>query len=170
MRGLRLPQAFGAGYRIARINGMVMHLGLALVVLGYAPHIAFIKRITGLSWPALPDVVMYVAAGLTIFSLIVALVRRLNDAVLKLISSADDWITWTVTMLPFLTGMGLINESSSRIASFHHVVYRGPLAVHLLTLELLLIWFPFGKLMHAVLYPFSRAATGMRFGHRGVRA
>ena len=50
------------------------------------------------------------------------------------------------------------------------MIYRGPLAVHLLSLELLLIWFPFGKLMHAVLFAFSRGATGMRFSHRGVRA
>jgi hypothetical protein len=41
--------------------------------------------------------------------------------------------------------------------------------VHLLSLELFLLWFPFGKLMHAVLFAFSRGATGMRFGHRGVR-
>ncbi len=49
-----------------------------------------------------------------------------------------------------------------------HVIYRRPLAVHLITLELLLIWFPFGKLMHAFLFAFSRGATGMRFSHRGV--
>ena len=36
------------------------------------------------------------------------------------------------------------------------------------TLELLLVWFPFGKLMHAFLFVFSRGATGMRFSHRGV--
>jgi hypothetical protein len=30
------------------------------------------------------------------------------------------------------------------------------------------VWFPYGKLMHAVLFAFSRGATGIRFGHRGV--
>ena len=49
------------------------------------------------------------------------------------------------------------------------VLYEGPLAVHLLSLELLLVWFPMGKLMHAVLFAFSRGATGARFSHRGVR-
>ena len=48
-------------------------------------------------------------------------------------------------------------------------IYHGPLAVHLLSFVLLLIWFPFGKLMHAFLFAFSRGATGMRFSHRGVR-
>ena len=48
------------------------------------------------------------------------------------------------------------------------MIYPVPLAVHLLTVELLLIWFPFGKLMHAFLFALSRGATGIRFSHRGV--
>lgn len=167
-RGLLPRTGFGLAHRIASINGYVMHIGLALVVFGYAPHIAFLQRHTGLGWPALPDLVMYIAAGATILSLILALVRRLTDPVLRLISGADDWVSWTFTFLPMITGMGLIGESSARILSPQHIVYHGPLAMHLLALELLLVWFPFGKLMHAVLFPFSRGATGLRFGHRGV--
>jgi hypothetical protein len=66
--------------------------------------------------------------------------------------------------------MAVLNEPSAAVLARDHVLYRGPLAVHLLTLELLLIWFPFGKLMHAVLFAFSRGATGVRFSHRGVEA
>lgn len=87
----------------------------------------------------------------------------------RLISSSDDYISWTVTFLPFVTGMAVMAEPSAQLlARVDSPLYRGPLAVHLLTLELLLIWFPFGKLMHAVLFAFSRGATGMRFAHRGV--
>ena len=68
-----------------------------------------------------------------------------------------------------LTGMAIIGEPSDAILARTHVVYGGPLAIHLLSLELLLIWFPFGKLMHAVLFVFSRGATGIRFSHRGVK-
>ena len=78
-------------------------------------------------------------------------------------------ITWTVTFLPVFTGMAVLGEPSSAILARDHVIYGGPLAVHLLSLELLLIWFPFGKLMHAFLFAFSRGATGMRFSHRGVK-
>jgi nitrate reductase gamma subunit len=126
-------------------------------------------RLTGLSWPALPDMVMYLAAGATIVSLLLALLFRLTDPVLKKISNADDMITWTVTFLPLITGMAVVGEPSAIILARDHVIYGGPLAVHLLTLELLLIWFPFGKLMHAFLFAFSRGATGMRFSHRGVK-
>jgi nitrate reductase gamma subunit len=152
----------------ATVNGYVFHVGMALVFFGYAPHIAFIHRITGLSWPALPDMVMYLAAGAAIISLLLALGSRLTDPVLRKISNADDMITWSVTFLPVFTGMAVAFEPSAATLARDHVIYPVPLAVHLLTLELLLVWFPFGKLMHAFLFAFSRGATGMRFSHRGV--
>lgn len=169
LSGLRPRREFGQGSLITSLNGYVFHLGLALIFFGYAPHIAFIHRLTGLSWPALPDVVMYVAAAATIISLLLALVMRLNDRVLRKISNADDYLTWAITFLPVITGMAVVGEPSAIILARDHVIYPGPLVLHLLTLELLLIWFPFGKLMHAFWFFFSRGATGMRFSHRGVK-
>jgi nitrate reductase gamma subunit len=154
---------------VRTIGGYVFHIGLALVFFGYAPHIAFIRRLTGLSWPALPDMVMYLAAAATIIALLAALASRLTDPVLRKISNADDILTWTVTFLPIITGMAVVIEPSAAVLARDNVVYPVPLAVHLLTLELLLVWFPFGKLMHAFLFAFSRGATGMRFSHRGVK-
>ena len=167
-RGFWPRKEFRQAALVATINGYVFHIGLALVFLGYAPHIAFIRRVTGLSWPALPDMAMYLAAGATIVSLLLALGSRLTDPVLRKISHADDLITWAIVFLPILTGMAVVAEPSAAILARDHVVYRIPLAIHLLTLELLLIWFPFGKLMHAFLFAFSRGATGVRFSHRGV--
>lgn len=167
-RGMRPRKVFGQAALVTSINGYVFHIGLALVFFGYAPHIAFVRRVTGLWWPALPDMVMYGAAGATMVSLLLALLWRLTDPVRKRISNADDLITWTLTFLPVFTGMALVGESSAAILARDHPLYGPPLAVHLLTLELMLIWFPFGKLMHAILFVFSRGATGMRFSHRGV--
>ena len=169
VRGLWPRPAFRPATLYVTINGYVFHIGLALVFFGYAPHIAFIHRLTGLRWPALPDMVMYLAASATIVALLMALVMRMTDPVRKKISNADDLITWVVTFLPLFTGMAVAGEPSEAILARHHVLYGGPLALHLLSLELLLVWFPFGKLMHAFLFAFSRGATGMRFSHRGVR-
>jgi nitrate reductase gamma subunit len=170
VRGMWPRAEFGSAVRIAAVNGYVFHIGLALVFFGYAPHIAFIQRYTGLAWPALPDTLMPLVSAATIVALLIALVARLGDPVLKAISRPDDLITWTVTFLPMITGMAVIAEpSAATLAHGDHTVYRGPLAVHLLSLELLLLWFPFGKLMHALLFAFSRGATGVRFGHRGVK-
>lgn len=165
---MRPRPEFAAATLLATYNGYAFHIGLALVFLGYAPHIAFVHRHTGVSWPALPDAMMYVAAGVTIVSLLLALWMRLTEPVRRRISNADDWISWTITFAPMFTGMALIAEPSAALLARDKVLYPGPLALHLLSLELLLIWFPFGKLMHAVLFAFARGATGMRFGHRGV--
>ena len=69
----RFQSGEGAPVLLISLNGYAFHIGLALVFFGYAPHIAFIRRLTGLSWPALPDGVMYLAAGATIVSLLLAL-------------------------------------------------------------------------------------------------
>jgi nitrate reductase gamma subunit len=168
-RGMWPRREFGQAAMVTTFNGYVFHIGLALVFLGYAPHIAFVRRITWLHWPALPDVVMVLASGATIVSLPLALWMRITDPVLQRISRGDDWISWTVTFLPFVTGMAVVAEPSAALmADGAHTAYRTPLALHLISLELLLLWFPFGKLMHAVLFALSRGATGVRFSHRGV--
>ena len=169
VRGMWPRREFGQAMWVRTLNGYLFHIGLALVVFGYAPHIAFIGRLTLLHWTALPDAVMYLAAGVTIVSLLMALLWRLTDPVQRIISDAGDMITWTVTFLPLMTGMLVVAEPSAAVLARGPVLYPGPLALHLLSLELLLIWFPFGKLMHALLFAFSRGATGIRFSHRGVR-
>ena len=142
----------------AMANAYAYHIGLALVVFGFAPHIGFIERYTGVSWPALPDPVFYFAAGVTIVGLLIALLRRLTDGVLRLLSGFDDYFSWFVTMAPMLTGMALIPAPAEPVL----------LAIHLLSLELLLVWLPFGKLAHAALVFVSRWRTGADFTRKGA--
>jgi len=161
-----LPRpGFRPSATLVTANPYVYHLGLALIAFGYLPHIEFLRQVAGVSWPALPDAVMYVAAGATIVSLCIALLYRLTDPVLKLISTAGDYYAWVVTMLPLVTGMALIAEPAGGGGG-------DPvrLALHLLSLELLLAWFPFGKLMHAILFVPGRAQLGAFLARRGVRA
>ncbi|HSN80417.1 MAG TPA: hypothetical protein VLR44_08560, partial [Rhodoferax sp.] len=126
VRGMWPRKEFRRTALYTAINGYVFHIGLALVFFGYAPHIAFIHRVTGLSWPALPDSVMYVSAGATILSLLLALLLRLTDPVRKMISNADDMISWTLTFLPIATGMAVLSEPSATLLARGHVVYPGP--------------------------------------------
>jgi len=170
LRRFAVPGGFSPSATLVTFNPYLFHIGLALVFFGYAPHIAFVRRLTGLSWPALPDAAMYVAAGLTIVSLLVALMFRLTDPVLRRISRADDMISWALTLLPLLTGMAVVGEPSAALLAHGAPVYRTPLALHLLSVELLLVWFPFGKLMHAVLVLPARMQLATFFGRRGVRA
>ena len=155
---------------LATLNPYFYHVGLAFIVFGYAPHIAFVHRHLGVTWPALPDAVMYLAAGVTIISLLVALAMRLMDPTLRRISSADDYISWGLLFLVIFTGMALIGLPSSAYAAQGYSADPSRLAIHLLSLELLLVWFPFGKLFHTVSWFFGRVQFGAFMARRGVRA
>lgn len=147
--------------RNGTILAYTIHLGLAVVIFGSAPHILLIESLTGLSWPALPNVVIHIAAALTLAALIVSLARRMSHPVLKMLSNFDDYFTWLVTMLPVLTGLLAVAHIGAR--------YELLLGIHIMTFNVFLIWFPFGKLMHSFISIGSRYTTGVTFTRRGAK-
>jgi len=149
-------------------NGYVYHLGLAVIVFGYLPHIAFVERLTGIAWPALPEPVVYVCVGLTFVSLFLALFERLTDPVRRLLSEFDDYFSWAVVLLPLATGMIAIHQSYAPGAAPAPPLYPLPVAIHLLSVELLFLWLPFGKLAHAFLVFASRGVTGAALARKGA--
>ena len=160
-RHMWLPRGFGQTSVFAVINGYVFHIGLAVVTLGFAQHIAFIKGLLGLSWPGLPTSVITVAAVVTLASLVAALARRLTNPVLARISTANDYLSWALTLLPVLTGLLAVSHLGA--------AYETLLALHLLSVAALLAWFPFGKLMHAFLVFVTRSGTAIAYARRGVK-
>jgi len=166
-----LPRkAYGRPGFAATLNAYAYHVGLALIAFTFLPHIAFVERLTGLRWPALPDWVTYLATAVTIITLAIALANRLSNGVLRLLSNFDDYFSWFVTMAPLLTGMALIERPYVPAPAVAPLLPTQPglLALHLLSLELLLVWFPFGKLAHALLAFVSRARTGADFTRKGA--
>lgn len=149
-------------------NGYVYHIGLAIIVFTYLPHIHFIERLTGAHWPPLPEPVFYIAVALTILSLIIALLIRLSDPVLKLLSNFDDYFSWFVVIFAILTGMLAIDHPFLPGAPFPPPGNPTVVAIHLFAVELLLIWLPFGKLAHAFLVFVSRGTTGAAFARKGA--
>lgn len=159
---------FRRGTLLRVFNSYLYHLGLAIIAFGFLPHILFIERLTGLGWPPLPAPVTYLAAGATIVALLIALQDRLGDPVLRLLSGFDDYFSWFVVFLPLLTGMAALSGWSPQATPGEAPVYRLALAVHLLSVELLFLWLPFGKLSHAVLVFFSRGVTGAALARKGA--
>jgi nitrate reductase gamma subunit len=153
---------FAAATLFVTLNSYVFHVGLAVVVFGLAPHVLFIRELTGLSWPTLPSNIVIGVGVLTLAAMLAVLGRRVMHPVTRLLSHVGDYVSWFVTALPLATGLLATSHLGAR--------YETLLALHILSIALLLVWFPFSKLMHAFLFVFSRAATGMRFGHRGVKA
>lgn len=146
----------------ALINGYVMHIGLALVVFFLLPHILFFKGLFGFSWPSLPNNFVFGVAVITIASMVAALVIRISNPVQRIISTFDDYFSWFVTFLPLVTGVVAASHLGAR--------YETLLALHLLSVALLLIWLPFGKLMHFFLVFVTRSQTGAQLSHRGAQS
>jgi nitrate reductase gamma subunit len=145
----------------ALINGYIMHVGLALCVFFLMPHILFIKDLFGLSWAALPNNVIYAIGVITVGSMIAALVMRYANPAQRIISTFDDWFSWLVTFLPVITGLIATSHLGAR--------YETLLALHILSVALLLTWLPFGKLMHFFLVFVTRSQTGAHLSHRGAQ-
>jgi nitrate reductase gamma subunit len=131
-----------------KIVGYVMHIGLFATVFLFTPHIVFFEGWTGLDWPGLPNSMIFIIGVATVVSGIALIVRRVTNPVLKLISNFDDYFSWFVTMLPLVTGLLIPVRLGFR--------YETLLAIHMLSVALLLIWLPFGKLGHTFLVVFER--------------
>ena len=160
LRHMWPQQAYMRSTLLATLNGYVFHLGLAIIVLGLAQHILVLQGLFGLSWPNLPTSLISVVAVITLASLMVALVRRLTSPVMRLISTGNDYIAWFVTILPVITGLLAVSHLGAP--------YETLLAIHILSIALLLIVFPFGKLMHSFLVFLTRAGTGIFYARRGA--
>jgi len=143
------------------INGYVFHLGLAIIVFFLLPHILFIKDLLGLSWPSLPNNVIYAVSIITSVSLIAGLVMRMSNPAQRIISTFDDWFSWLVTFLPVITGIIATSHLGAR--------YETLLGLHILSVALLLVYLPFGKLMHFFLVFVTRSQTGAHLSHRGAQ-
>ncbi|MGD8358590.1 MAG: hypothetical protein PVJ33_12100 [Lysobacterales bacterium] len=145
----------------ALVNGYVFHVGLAIIVFFLMPHILFFKDLLGISWPALPNNVIYAVSVITAVSLIAALVMRFLNPPQRIISTFDDWFSWLVTFLPVISGLAASSHLGAR--------YETLLGLHILSVCLLLIWLPFGKLMHWFLVFVTRSQTGAHLAHRGAQ-
>ncbi len=141
-------------------NAYLMHLLLAIAIFAAEEHIKLIEKTFGLGWPHLPGILVTAASAVLLATIAVAAYRRLRHPVLKLLSNFDDWSSLFVTALVVATGLvaGLTAEQNDTLV-----------AIHVLSFDVLLIWFPFGKLMHTFLLFGSRYATGVAFSHKGLR-
>jgi len=148
--------------RFIVLMGYVFHIGLFIVLFAFIPHILIFEAWLGFGWPGLPTPIVDFITVITMLAMIALLVNRLRHPVLRMLSTYQDYLVWTVTFLPLLTGY----------LAFHHLLLPYPLmlALHILTVELLMVVFPFTKLMHTFTTFIARYYNGAYAAHRGVKA
>lgn len=142
------------------IGGYIFHIGLFMVLFLFVPHIVFFKEVFGISWPGLPNGIVDGITLLTMAAMVALAIDRYKDPVKRMLTDKEDILTWVVTFLPFLTGWFAVNRLFTS--------YEMMLALHLLAVELLLIVFPFTKLMHAFTWVLARGYQGLIAGRKGA--
>lgn len=178
-RGLRLiglrswpRKEFLGGTAFGEIMGYTFHIGFFIALFFYLPHILFFediakgligvnfKQVFGFGWPYLPGGVVYFFSAVSVAALIAVLIHRIASPVTRMLSNFDDYFSWFVTIAPIATGM----------LAYSH--FGGPyptlLGLHLVSVELLLVWFPFGKLTHAFTMFLARSVQGVAFERKGA--
>ena len=75
---------------VTYIGGYVFHIGFAVTLLFFVPHIELVRGLTGLSWPGLPMQVVDVAAVAAILALFAVLASRLMNPVKRFLSGFQD--------------------------------------------------------------------------------
>lgn len=153
-------EGFSRGATFHLVAGYMFHIGLFVLLLFAAPHVKFVEeRILGFGWTPAPYWVFIVASQFAFAGLILLWLRRLMHPVMRKISTLDDHAAAILTFVVMLTGCLALLQSHDSLR-----------AIHMLTVCLLLIYFPFSRLMHAFTFVISRSYTGAAMARKGVNA
>ena len=144
------------------VAGYVFHIGFFITLFFFAPHILLFHDVFGISWPSMPTPIVDATAIVTIIALLAVLAHRLRHPVMRFLSRFQDYLVWLVTILPLVTGY----------LAFHRIGLAPPIlmALHILSVELLMVIFPFTKLMHAFTIFMARYYNGAIAGYKGVHS
>ncbi|MDJ0832355.1 MAG: hypothetical protein QNJ69_02465 [Gammaproteobacteria bacterium] len=138
----------------------LFHVGLLIVVFFFIPHTQFFRDVFGVFWNGWPNYIIDFVTVVSIAAMLYTLAQRLFDPARRILTTIPDYLAWLVTFLPFVTGY----------MAFHRlgVDYTLMLALHILSVELLMIALPISKLTHAVTFAMSRWYLGSNNGRRGI--
>ncbi len=144
------------------IAGFMFHIGLFICLVLFVPHIEIFKETFGFGWPGLPNPLVDAAAVVTLIGLLAALWHRFMSPVMRGITTGEDWLVWCLTFLPVLTGY----------LAYHRMVDPYPLilGLHILSVNMLMLFFPFTKLMHTFSVFLARWYNGAMNGRRGIES
>ncbi|RLD35091.1 MAG: hypothetical protein DRI97_02780 [Bacteroidetes bacterium] len=131
------------------VAGIIYHLGTFLAIFVF---FLVLFNIWLQSWVMWTAVVMLVAAGLCGVGI---LIKRMSKHELRTLSSPDDYISnILVTVFQLITAMAMIDIAF--------------VPAYFILVSLLMLYFPVGKLKHAVYFFAARYHLGYFYGWRGV--
>lgn len=132
------------------------HIGVAAAIaatfiIPYAPSLFTVRPVV---WA------FRISIGAACVIGLMRLYRRIADPKIRLISTADDFVSLILMILFFAAGV-LAVPNQYRRSEWPLVLFFGLTAFFL-------IYVPFSKIGHYLYYPFARIFLGRTLGHRGV--
>ncbi|MFN2148800.1 MAG: hypothetical protein ACK2T2_10445 [Anaerolineales bacterium] len=142
------------------LAGGLFHLSLFVVIFLGTAHMLVWKSLLGFGWPTLALPIVDWLAAVGIVAMLVLFINRLVNPVLKLLTGPAEWLNWGLVFIPMLTGYIMT----------HHLFfpYQVLFSLHMIAVDLLLIWIPASRISHFMFYFFSRTIHGTEFGKRAV--
>jgi nitrate reductase gamma subunit len=128
----------------------LFHVGVILVPLFLAGHIALWEEALGVSWPALSDSLATLLTLAVMATVLAIIVQRLWARDSRPLGRFQDYALPLLIAVPFATGFLVMHPAWNPFS-------RGPtLLLHVLSADLLIFLVPLTKLSHMILLPFTQ--------------
>lgn len=135
------------------ITTFLFHIGVILVPIFLAGHIALWRQGVGISWPALPNSVATALTWVVIVASLAVVVQRVWAKDSRVLSRFQDYALPLLIAIPFVTGFMVMHPAWNPFS-------RDPvLLVHALSADLLIFLVPLTKLSHMILMPFTQLVS-----------
>ena len=132
----------------------LFHLCVVLTPIFLLAHIVLFYESWQVQWASLPDNLADIMSLVVILAVVFFAMRRLVLKPVKRLTRNSDWMLLILVAGVFLTGL----------MAFHHWgPYRIVLITHLFLGETLLVTIPFSKLIHMLLFFFTRGYLGAEY-------
>lgn len=132
----------------------IFHLCLLVTPVFLLAHIVLVYESWQLQWGSLPDNWADIMTVLVLGGVLFFAARRLLVKEVKALTGPADWLLLAVIAGVFLSGL---------LAYHHWGPYRPLLITHIVLGEILLVMIPFSKLIHMILFFFTRGYLGAEY-------
>jgi nitrate reductase gamma subunit len=132
------------------VTTLLFHVGVILVPLLLAGHVALWERALGISWPALPNPVSTTLSVVVLATVLAVVIQRASARDSRALSRFQDYALPLFIAVPFLTGLLVMHPAWNPFN-------RDPtLLIHVLSADLLIFMVPITKLSHMILLPLTQ--------------
>ncbi len=132
---------------------MLFHVAVIVTPVFLSAHVLLWRRGLGVGWPALGQVTADLLAVLGLLTAGVLLAHRLWSRAARTLSRGQDYVLLLLVMAVFASGFLAAHPAGNPLS------YDATMLVHVLAGDVLLVFVPFSKLAHVVLFPTTQLVS-----------